>query len=167
MPESTILTARRRMLMRATVTFTAVPSSSGGTSTVSRASDAYTDENSTSYANPRLGGQNVENRWWFGFDTSAIPGGATILSVSCRAKAKLTGILGINPRSIGLYSGDTLKGGTQELTNADQIFSFFGATWTRAELNNARVTVVATKTSTATSPWLWFYGATLTVNYIL
>lgn len=145
-------------------TFTANPSSSGGTSTVSNASRAYTDENSTTYANPRLGGNNVANSWYFKFNTSSIPQSATIISVSCKARAKLTATSTVSPRTIGLYSGSTLKGSTQNLTTSDKIFTFSGETWTLEELSDARVTVNATKSS-GSSPWLYFYGATLTVEY--
>ena len=148
-------------------TFSVVPSSSGGTSTVSNAARAYTDETSTTYANPRLGGQNVANSWYFKFNTSSLPADATIVSVSCKAKANLTGTTSITPRTIGLYSGSTLKGSTQTLTNKASVFTFSGATWTLSELADARVTVYATRTNTSSSPWLYFYGATLTVKYTL
>ena len=144
--------------------FTANPSSSGGTSTVSNASRAYTDENSTTYANPRFGGKNVANSWYFKFNTSAIPQNATIISVSCKAKAKLTSTSNVSPRTIGLYSGATLKGTTQNLTSSETVFTFSGATWALSELSDVRVTVNAT-TSGSSSPWLYFYGATLTVEY--
>ena len=149
-----------------TYTFTANPSSSGGTSTVTNASRAYTDENSTTYANPRLGAKNFANSWYFGFDTSTIPQGATILSVSCNAKAELTGTSSVSPRTIGLYSGTTLKGTTQNLTTSEKVFTFSGETWTLSELSDVRVTVYATRSGNS-APWLYFYGATLTVTYTI
>lgn len=147
--------------------FTANPSSSGGTSSVSNASRAYTDETSTTYANPRLGGKNVANSWYFKFNTSAIPQNATIESVSCKVKAQLTGTTGITPRTIGLYSNSILKGSTQNLTNSAKIFTFSNVSWTREELSDVRITVNATRTNNNNSPWLYFYGATLTVTYTL
>lgn len=148
-------------------TFTANPSSSGGTSSVSNASRAYTDETSTTYANPRLGGKNVANSWYFKFNTSAIPQNATIESVSCKVKAQLTGTTGITPRTIGLYSNSILKGSTQNLTNSAKIFTFSNVSWTREELSDVRITVNATRTNNNSSPWLYFYGATLTVTYTI
>lgn len=148
-----------------TQTFTANPSSSSGTSSVSNASRAYTDENSTTYANMRLGGQNVESRWSLVFNTTAIPQDAIIISVSCKAKASLTSVANITPRTIGLYSGTTLKGETQNLTSSAKIFSLSGETWTRSELSSVSVILKATKTHSNSSPWMYFYGATLTVEY--
>ena len=147
-----------------TIEFSAVPSSSGGTSSVTNASKAYTDENSTTYANPRLQSAGTANSWYFKFNTSQIPQGATIKSVSCKVKANLTGTSNVSPRTIAMFNGETQKGSAKTLTASAKVFTFSGVEWTREELSDVRVVVKATVTS-GSQPWLYFYGATLTVEY--
>lgn len=140
------------------------PSSSGGSSTPPSAANAYTDENSTTYANPRLAAGT--RYWWFKFDTSALPADANILSVVCRAKARLTGVAGVDPRTIAMYYGSMQKGAAKTLTSGLTTFTFSGVNWTAAELSDARVRCDMTFASGYGNPgWLYFYGATLTIQY--
>lgn len=146
-----------------TVTF--YPSSYSGTST-SNPANGYTSETSTTYATTRVSNNaNTLQSTYFIFNTSSIPQDATILSVSCKAKVKMTGTSGIATRKIGLYSGTTVKGTESTMTNTLNTFSFSGATWTRQEVGNARVRYYTSKPSSGNPPWVYFYGATLTVTY--
>lgn len=146
-------------------TFTANPSSYSGNG-LTNPSNAYTDETSTTAAQVRVtttAGNTTSD--YFIFNTSSIPENAVIVSVSCKAKAYISSTSKISPRSIGMYSGTTAKGTAQSLTAKASTFTFSGVDWTREELSSARVRVWATRTSGTTTSFLFFYGATLTVEY--
>ena len=141
-----------------TVTFN--PSSYSG-NTLTNPTRAYTDENSTTYAYVRL--MQSPTSVYLIFNTSSIPAGAIIKSVTCVAKAKITSTANVTTRTLCMYSGTTAKGDAQTLTTAEKKFTFSGESWTRNELSDARIRIYTT--NTAGSPWVYFYGATLSVKY--
>ena len=136
---------------------------------ISSASSAYASETSTSYSSIGLTrGSQAVTYIYFKFNTSAIPANATITSVSCKAKAYSNANNTYAPtKQICMYSGTTAKGSSQNLTTSEKTFTFSGTTWTRQELNDARIRLYAVRgtSNVNTSRALYFYGATLTVNY--
>lgn len=127
-------------------------------------------ETSTSYATVNLtnGSRATTNAIW-SFDCSSIPEGAEIVSVTCKAKCSINNTQSsrISTRKIQLYSNTTAKGSAYTVANSTTAFSITAGTWTRAELQNARIRLDATRgtSSTTTSYYFRFYGATLTVTY--
>ena len=133
-------------------------------------SNGFTPSSSTTYAQFNLTtGSQAYTRIYYDFDCSAIPEGATINSVACSTKAYIntTNSSRISQRVIQLYSGDTAKGSTSTISNSTTSFDMTPGTWTRAELQNARIVITIRRgTSNTTSTYnVRFYGATFTINY--
>lgn len=134
-------------------------------------SNGYTDSNSTTYAQINLKtGSSAETYVYYKFDFSAIPAGATIKTVTAKAKGYIssTNSSRINSRQMQLATGTTLKGSalTMSTSQTEQTFSNVG-TWTRNELLDARVRFYAKRgtSSTSSSYYIRAYGATMTVTY--
>ena len=137
---------------------------------VSSTTNGYTDSSSTTYATINLTtGSGATTYIYFTFDFSDIPAGATIDSVSCSAKAYIntTNSSRITTRQIQLYSGTTAKGSASTISNSTTAFTMTAGSWTRNELQNARIRLYGVRgTSNTTSTYYFrFYGATFTVNY--
>lgn len=137
---------------------------------VSSITNGYAESSNTNYATINLTtGQNATTYIYFTFDFSSIPAGATINSVSCTAKAYIntTNSSRITTRQIQLYSGTTAKGSASTISNSTNAFTMTAGTWTRNELQNARIRLYGVRgTSNTTSGYYFrFYGATFTVNY--
>lgn len=137
---------------------------------ISNTSNGYTDSSSTTYATINLTtGSGATTYIYFTFNFSNIPVGATIDSVSCSAKAYIntTNSSRITTRQIQLYTGTTAKGNASTISNSTTAFNMTAGTWTRDELQDARIRLYAVRgTSNTTSTYYFrFYGATFTVNY--
>ena len=134
-------------------------------------SNAYTDSNSTTYCQVSWKtGSGAETYIYLKFDFSSIPVGATIKSVSAKAKGYVntTNSSRVTTRQMQLAAGTTLKGSalTISTSTSEQTFSNVG-TWTRAELLTAGVRFYVKRgTSNTSSTYnLRMYGATMTVVY--
>jgi hypothetical protein len=98
---------------------------------------------------------------YYTFDTSSIPEGAQITSVSCAVKGHCENTSNSSARArLSLLAGSTQKGSTQNFTSTSaQTVTLSGATWTRAELDTLKLRFE-----------IGYYGglingATLTVEY--
>lgn len=134
-------------------------------------SNGYTDSNSTNYAQVNWKtGSGAETYLYYKFDFSAIPVGATIKSVTAKAKAYVntTNSSRVTTRQMQLATGTTLKGSALTISNStsEQTFSNVGS-WTRAELQDAAIRFYVKRgTSNTSSTYnLRIYGATMTVTY--
>lgn len=124
----------------------------------------------TSYAQIALKtGSGATTSAYYNFDASAIPAGATINSVTARAKAYINNTTStrITTRTVQLYSGLTPKGNASTVSTSTTALTLTAGTWTRAELNAACIRMVAVRgsSSTSTSYYFRFYGAELVVDY--
>lgn len=129
----------------------------------------YTDSTSSTYAGVYLvTGRNAETKFYWTFDLSEIPLGATIDSVSCEAKCHITSTSGISTRTIQMSAGTTEKGTASTLTTTTgQLHTLSVGTWTASEIRQACIYLHAIRgtSSTTTDRTFRFYGATLTVTY--
>lgn len=137
---------------------------------VSGLENAYTDSNSTTYATVNLTrNSNAETIIFYNFNITGIPSGATIDSVTCKAKCYISSTNSgrIATRQIRLYSGSTAMGSAYTVSNSTNEFTMTAGTWTAEQLTNAKIRLYAKRgTSNTTSNYYFrFYGATLTVNY--
>lgn len=126
--------------------------------------------NNTTYAQAYIRtGTSATSYLTYGFDLSDIPDNAVINSVSCSAKGYIstTGSNAIRTRQMQMFSGDTAKGTASTISNTASVITMSVGTWTVAELKNARIRIYAVRgtSSTSSSVYLRFYGATLTVVY--
>lgn len=136
----------------------------------SNMANGYTDSSSTTYATIYdTRGANAQTWVYFEFDTSSIPDGATIKSVSCTAKCVMSGNASGTPtKQMQLYSGTTAKGSAfTDLGTSTAIRTLTVGSWTLAELRNARIWLNAIRgtSNTTTNYYIRFYGAILTVKY--
>lgn len=134
-------------------------------------SNAYTASDSSTYAQVNWKtGSGAETYVYLRFDFSDIPEGASITSVSAKAKGYIntTNSSRVTTRQMQLATGTTLKGSALTLSNStsEETFSSAG-TWTRAELQSAGVRFYVKRgTSNTSSNYnLRIYGATMTVVY--
>lgn len=135
-------------------------------------SDAYSDSDSTTYAQINLTrGSGAETYYYFKFNLS-IPEGATIKSITAKGKGYISATSSsiINKRQMQLATGTTLKGTALTLSNSadEQTFTDVG-TWTRAELLDAGIRFYAKRTTNSSyynnNYYIRAYGATITVTY--
>lgn len=136
---------------------------------VSGLDNALTDSSSTSYATINLTrNSNAETIIFYNFSFN-IPSGATINSVTAKAKCYIstTNSSRIATRQIRLYSGSTAMGSAHTVSNSTSEFTMTAGTWTAEQLNNAKIRLYAKRgtSNTTTNYYYRFYGATMTVSY--
>lgn len=121
---------------------------------------AYVEQ--TAYADAQL---------TYNFDCSSIPANAIIDSVTCVAAAACySNGQYFDTRSLQLYSGTTAKGTAVTITgtgNTRTEHNINGGSWTRNELDNAKIVVYIKRGNNTTQASFSFWGATLTVVYHL
>lgn len=135
--------------------------------TYSNISRGYTDSSSTNYTRFGLQYRGVETYIYYKFDTSSIPDGAEIVSISCTAKASANGNSTTTPvKQIQMATGTTLKGTATTIGSTATERTLDVGSWTLAELRDICIRPYAkTGSSTAPNYNLDFYGATLTITY--
>lgn len=137
------------------------------------ASNGLTNASSSTYAQFNITtGSGAETYIYYRFNTSSIPAGATITSVSCSAKGYIstTNSSRITTRQIQLCTGTTAKGSASTIsTSTNALTLTAGSSWTYQEVQNIGVRIYVQRgTSNTTSTYnVRFYGATLTVEYTL
>ena len=130
-------------------------------------SRGYTGSSSTSYAEFGLVKPYGETYVYYKFDTSSIPDGAEIVSVSCTAKALINGNSTTTPQKrIQMATGTTLKGTASGLSSSAAVYTLDVGQWTLSELRDIRVRIYAQTGNTPSNYVMRFYGATLTVTYM-
>lgn len=135
--------------------------------TSSNISNGYTNSSSTNYAEFGQVKTGGETYVYYKFDTSSIPDGAEIVSVSCTAKVLIEGNSSTTPqKKIQMATGTTLKGTASTASSSAKVYTLDVGEWTLAELRDIRVRPYAkTSSSTQSNYIMRFYGATLTIKY--
>lgn len=114
-------------------------------------------------------GAGAVTYFYFKFDTSAIPANATIISVACQVRGRISTATAsyVATRQVQLFSGTTPKGDPVNMPGSNTTFALTPGTWTREDLEDARLRLYAVRGSSNTSTNYGFviYGATLTVTY--
>lgn len=131
--------------------------------------NAYTSATS-SYAQIDLTrGASAETYIYFKWDTSSIPQNAVIDSVSCAVRIMInnTTAANVSARQVQMCSGTTLKGSAANATTTAADRKPTAGTWTREELNDARLRLFARRGASNTTSNYYFrlYYGKLTVNY--
>ena len=102
------------------------------------------------------------------FDTSAIPQEATIDSVACEARVRVSSTSYISTAHVQLYKGGTAKGSsTSARTTTATTYNLSTGSWTRDELDDIEIRYTGTRgtSNTSRAAYLYFYGADLTIEY--
>ena len=125
----------------------------------------YTNADSTTYTRFDVT-QSTTGSVYFTFDTSDIPSNATITSVSARGKARVSNTSRVSSTVMQLYANTTAKGSNRTFASTTaSTQTITPGTWTRTELNNLRLKIGGTASSSSSSRRIDFYGADVTVNY--
>lgn len=136
-------------------------------SSSSNISRGYTSSGSTTYARFGIPKPYGKAYVYYKFDTSSIPDGAEIVSVSCKAKAAASGNSTTTPvKQIQMATGTTLKGTATNISSTATERTLDVGDWTLAELRDIRIRPYAKTGNTTSNYYLYFYGATLTIKYI-
>lgn len=108
---------------------------------------------------------------YYVFSVSGIPSNATITSVACSARITRNSRTTAN---IQLYNGTTAKGSSTTFSGTSTTGSSVTPTnisntgsWTVSELQNIRLRINGTRSQTNQTSYIYFWGATLTINYSL
>ena len=135
--------------------------------------NGLTESSSTTYAQWNITtGSGAETYIYYKFDTSDIPSGATITSLSATAKCYIntTNSSRITTRTVQLCTGTTVKGSATTFSNSTTALTLTpGSSWTYNEVQNLGIRMYVKRgTSNTTSAYnIRFYGASVTINYSL
>lgn len=104
------------------------------------------------------------------YDTSSIPETATIQSVAAKARLRISNTSRVSNRVCQLYTGTTAKGSNTNFSSTSSGGSVInlstGTSWTRSELNNLRMKIGGTGSSSTSSKYIYIYGTDITITYI-
>ena len=142
---------------------------------LSNASNGYSGTETSSYASMNLTrGSGASSYMYWEFDVPTIPDGATINSIECeyRARVSNSSTSYIASAAIQMCSGTTTKGSSKSIrTTSTAVGSFSSSemgTWTAAEINaGVKLKTTATRGTSRTSSnyYIYFYGADITITY--
>lgn len=125
----------------------------------------YTNADSTTYTRLNVTASRTAEIY-FTFDVSSIPAGATISSVTANGKARVSSTTRITNTVMQFYSGSTAKGDNTAFASTTATKRTLSpGSWTRTELNNLRLKVGGTASSSSSSKRIDFYGADITITY--
>ena len=132
----------------------------------SNISRGYTSVTSTTQAQITCSGNYGEAYIYYIFDTSSIPDGATIDSVTCSAKLAINGNSTTTPqKKVQMFTGLTAKGSSTNVSSTATTYSLDCGEWTLAEIRDIRIRPYMKEGSTTSRYSISFYGATLTIKY--
>ena len=161
-----------QLVERTEETDVAIPNGSTvNTFTTSTISNAYTDADSTTYADLQLSGGSTGTVYLDMSDID-IPSGATIVSVSCRATLQYNnnGSTSGFTASCQMYANNTAKGSSTQWVSsgsavAKNTYTLAVGSWTATEINNARFYLTATNSARSTARHVYIYGVSFSVTY--
>ena len=142
-------------------------SSSTFSRTANTANGVNSSANTSSYATFTAGTRNTAQYAYYVFGAPSIPSNATISSVSCVGRAYLNNS-GRGTAGLQLMANNTAKGSETTFTNTSQqaVTIASPGTWTVSELSNTiKLRVRGTRTSNNQNLLVYFYGASLGVDY--
>ena len=102
------------------------------------------------------------------YDTSDIPANATITSITANARLRISSSSRVTNRKCQLYSGTTAKGnsvGFSSTASGGSVVSPTAGSWTRAELDDLRMYIEGTGSSSNQSKYIYIYGTDITIEY--
>lgn len=127
--------------------------------------NGYANSSSTNYTRFDIS-TSTTGYVYFTFDTSSIPAGATISSVTAQFKARVSSTTRVTNTGAQLYTNTTAKGSSTAFANTTaSVRSITAGTWTRSELSNLRLYITGRGSSSSSSKRIDFYGADITVTY--
>lgn len=137
--------------------------------TLSNIKRAYNSTSNTQYATISIS-QSSTGYLYFTFDVSDVPAGATITSVTGTVKVRVSNTTRVTNTKCQLFVSDTAKGNNVTFASTSQsnvVTLSPGNTWSRSDLNNLRLKIGGTGSSSTSSRAIYLYGANIVVNYSL
>lgn len=131
------------------------------------ASRGYNDTTNTSYARFSITASRT-GTVYYTFNTSTIPNNATITSVTAKARCYVSSTTRVTNTQCMLCSGTTTKGTNvtfASTSNQNIVTLNPGSSWTRSDLNDLRILLGGTATSSSSSKYIWFAGAEVVITY--
>ena len=141
-------------------------------SSISNIENAYTGASNSSYATIACNtSTSSETYIYFLFDLSDIPENATIDSVTINTRASITSTSNMSSYTVQPFCGSTSKATSQNLSSTSyKDMEFTLDSCTRSELQDLRLKFYAKRSSSgssSSSPSIYVYGGSATVNYII
>ena len=126
---------------------------------------AYTNTSSTTYAQLNCSKKNAAGSVYFtGFDFSAIPTNATIVSVTIKVKCMVSSTSYITSASVQAYKGNSAVGSSNNFrTTTATTYTLTSGTWSRTDLDNLKIYFTATRGNTNSTCYMRIYGMEVTV----
>ena len=155
-----------------TKTITLNPSGYTGSTNISISSsypitNAYHGIDSENYARLSISTSST-GYLYLTINTSDIPSDATNVSISAKARVRVSNTTRVTNTQCQLFTGTTAKGSnvTFASTSTTNVVTLStGSSWTRSELNDLRMKVGGTGSSSSSSKYIYFYGADITISY--
>lgn len=141
--------------------------------TAQNITNAYADSTSTTYARFTMKtGSNASSYISYTFDFSSIPASATIESITCVAKARVSSTSYVSTAVAQFYKNTTAVGTSVSYrsTSTSNTCSLTNTgTWTITDLANLQLRFTASRgtSNTSRAAYIYVYGADLTVTYTL
>lgn len=132
--------------------------------------NAYDSSDGTSYAYITCNtGSRASTYVSLKFPISGIPSGATIDSIVCKAKLRVSSTSYISTAVVQLYKGTTAMGSSVSArTTTATVYTISNpGTWTVNDLEDLEIRYTGTRgtSNTTRAAYLYFYGANLTIDY--
>ena len=126
---------------------------------------AYTNTSSTTYTQLNVSKKNTTGTVYFtGFDFSAIPSNASIVSVTIKVRCMVSSTSYITAASVQAYKGSSAVGSASNFrTTTATTYTLTSGTWSRADLDNLRIFFSATRGNTNSTCYMRIYGMEVTV----
>ena len=157
-----------------TKSVTVIPSGTTGRTNMSTSSNypesrGYNDTSNSSFARWTLSTSTTGYIYYtFDIDTSDVPAGATITEVTAKARCYVNNTTRVTNTVCQLYSGTTAKGNNATFastSNTNIVTLDTGNSWTRSDLNDLRIRIGATGSSSTSSKYVYFAGAEVVISY--
>lgn len=135
--------------------------------TLSNITRAYNGTSNTQYATISIT-QSSTGSLFFTFDTSEVPAGATITSITGSVKVRVSNTTRVTNTKCQLFADDVAKGDnvTFASTSTSNVVTLSpGNSWTRSEVSDLRLKIGGTGSSSSSSRAIYMYGASITINY--
>lgn len=129
--------------------------------------NGYADTASTTYAQFTLS-TSTTGYLYYTFNVDGIPSNATITSITGQVRVRVSNTSRVTNTVCQLYAGTTAKGSnvTFASTSTSNVVTLSpGTSWTVSELSNLRLRIGGTGSSSTQSKYIYFYGASITINY--
>lgn len=126
---------------------------------------AYTNTSSTTYTQLNCSKKNTAGSVYFsGFDFSAIPNRASIVSVTIKVRCMVSSTSYITEASVQAYKNGSATGSSSNFrTTSATTYTLNSGLWTREDLDNLKIYFTAKRGNTNSTCYMRIYGMEVNV----